>query len=766
MARQKIAILGGGISALTAAHELTDYPGWQDRYDITIYTLGWRLGGKMATGRGIHDRIEERGIHIFQGWYDNAFRMIKSAYAEQAEKGLAPDSPLKTWKDAFIPDYLTLFTEWSQEEGRWLNWPVLFPANDMEPGTDIKCSEWDIIRKGLGIALQLVLGTPYQQGIKPVSSWMEDTFFDYDEAGEVQSRQKEASPLSRGSGILSNLIRRVDSLEDAAEQLVEKTAKRVGAKVAIRFLPDAAALAERIEEWKGIGPHPFEGIVGHFSRFMRWMETGIGHLLQRNNKIRRIMSILGWMEANLKGMLTDLFDPATGKFDYHRINDYDYRDWLRKHGASQMVLDSAPVRFMYTGSFANLHNGMPSKIAADIGLRMVMLSVSYKGSLVWKLAAGTGDTLIAPMYNVLKDRGVKFRFFHKVEEVMHSDTGEIEEVRISEQVSLRNPDAAYEPTIMVNGLHAWPAAPLYDQIDAEQASRLRAEDIDLECPWTSWKSVATRSLRKGEDFDRVILAIPAAALKDICPGIISRNERWKAMVDNVLMVPTFNVQLWMKPSLPEMGMNNKDWGIADDMEPNSVVYANPLYSWTGMSLIIPQENFPEGNKPKHLSYYCGTYRVPDLPPYTDHEFPKRELIRLKALTEQWLQDNMGWYLPKATSPEYPQGFDFNLLYDADEDTRDGDTGLRKFNRQHFKLNIDPSSLFALAWPGTDKYRFRADATDFSNLFVCGDWTDIGLNIGHMEAAVIGGLHAAQAIMKQDGITELKKVLGEAEAFAQ
>ena len=47
----KIAILGGGIGALTAAFYLTSEPYWKDRYDITVYQLGWRLGGKGASGR-------------------------------------------------------------------------------------------------------------------------------------------------------------------------------------------------------------------------------------------------------------------------------------------------------------------------------------------------------------------------------------------------------------------------------------------------------------------------------------------------------------------------------------------------------------------------------------------------------------------------------------------------------------------------------------------------------------------------------------------
>ena len=46
VAKKKIAILGGGAAALSAAFGLTEKPGWKDQYEITVYQLGWRLGGK------------------------------------------------------------------------------------------------------------------------------------------------------------------------------------------------------------------------------------------------------------------------------------------------------------------------------------------------------------------------------------------------------------------------------------------------------------------------------------------------------------------------------------------------------------------------------------------------------------------------------------------------------------------------------------------------------------------------------------------------
>ena len=62
MGKTRVSILGGGLSGLVTAFNLTA-PKQQGRYEVTIYQLGWRLGGKCATGRNadVHQRIQEIG---------------------------------------------------------------------------------------------------------------------------------------------------------------------------------------------------------------------------------------------------------------------------------------------------------------------------------------------------------------------------------------------------------------------------------------------------------------------------------------------------------------------------------------------------------------------------------------------------------------------------------------------------------------------------------------------------------------------------------
>ena len=120
---QKIAILGGGIGALATA-EITNDPDWQKGYDITIYQMGWRLGGKGASGRNqaISDRIQEHGIHLWMGFYENAFHLIRQAYDEAHKKNLMPASPFTDARKAFSPMTYTPMME--QVGADWKFWNI------------------------------------------------------------------------------------------------------------------------------------------------------------------------------------------------------------------------------------------------------------------------------------------------------------------------------------------------------------------------------------------------------------------------------------------------------------------------------------------------------------------------------------------------------------------------------------------------------------------------------------------------------------------
>ena len=123
--KEKVVILGGGIASITTALRLTDDPNWRDRFEsITIYQQGWRLGGKGATGRGPEDRIEEHGLHIYLGFYENAFKIMRKVYADLKRPA---DTPLATLEQAFTGhDYVGVM---ESINGRWEPWVFNVPPN-------------------------------------------------------------------------------------------------------------------------------------------------------------------------------------------------------------------------------------------------------------------------------------------------------------------------------------------------------------------------------------------------------------------------------------------------------------------------------------------------------------------------------------------------------------------------------------------------------------------------------------------------------------
>src|SRR5262245_17948579 len=99
---RRVVILGGGMAGLTAAWELSR-PEHRGRIEVTVVQRGWRLGGKGASSRGRSGRIEEHGLHVWLGYYDNAFRLIREVYGELDRPTTDPGCPIRTCDEAFLP---------------------------------------------------------------------------------------------------------------------------------------------------------------------------------------------------------------------------------------------------------------------------------------------------------------------------------------------------------------------------------------------------------------------------------------------------------------------------------------------------------------------------------------------------------------------------------------------------------------------------------------------------------------------------------------
>ena len=92
--------------------------------------------------------------------------------------------------------------------------------------------------------------------------------------------------------------------------------------------------------------------------------------------------------------------------------------------------------------------------------------------------------------------------------------------------------------------------------------------------------------------------------------------------------------------------------------------------------------------------------------------------------------------------KYKQNFRPALPGDKASEKADG---VERFNSQYWRANIEPSDRYVLSVKGSTKYRLKSDESGFDNLYLAGDWTLNGLNIGCLEAAVMSGMQAARGI---------------------
>jgi uncharacterized protein with NAD-binding domain and iron-sulfur cluster len=148
----EVVVVGGGCASIAAAFELTR-PEHGGKYHVTLYQLGWRLGGKGASGRGPADRIEEHGLHVWLGCYDNAFRLLRECYAE-----LGRDSRgrrFADWRDAFFPDSYLGMADRSRGGG-WVNWTALFPPARGFPGDPLDQNNPFTMRSYLARTIELL----------------------------------------------------------------------------------------------------------------------------------------------------------------------------------------------------------------------------------------------------------------------------------------------------------------------------------------------------------------------------------------------------------------------------------------------------------------------------------------------------------------------------------------------------------------------------------------------------------------------------------
>src|SRR5215218_5411215 len=297
----RVAILGGGMAGLAAAWALTDPESASDVESVTVYQRGWRLGGKGASSRGVHGRIEEHGLHVWLGYYENAFRLMRQVYEQLDRPATAPGCPISSWRDAFVPAGRVGVAD--QANAHWSPWVATFTGDADEPGAVPGPAGRLTVARFVRRSVQLLLDLSSSLG-RTNQATPPDGVFLSDSARRPGAGSRPDDPF-RSLAELGDMARKAEVT--------------------------ALVTAVTVTELLGAAARPSEPlasvIVQHLDRLrLEWAD-----LIRRNQAARRLWQVAGVVLACARGAASDGL--LSGTAGFAAIDDLDFRDWLAGHGA-------------------------------------------------------------------------------------------------------------------------------------------------------------------------------------------------------------------------------------------------------------------------------------------------------------------------------------------------------------------------------------------------------------------------------------------------
>ena len=303
----RVAILGAGMAGLAAAWRLSE-PGWQQEIEsITVYQRGWRLGGKGASSRGSNGRIEEHGLHLWLGYYQNSFRLLRECYAELDRTRSDPAAPIRTWREAMLPAG-TVGLEDRRLDG-WHHWLGQFTPNALEPGGPEaggqELTSLNVLRRVVQLIMDFLESLP-DEGVASGALAMSG------------SSQPPPGPGPVASGLRAGVLA---AILEASRQL--------GGAL------DGVAVTSSVEA---------------LDRALTGTRDALLAAGEQDADVRRTWLLVAVFTATLRGLLADGI--VADERGLRALNHEDFLDWIGRHGAPAEVADFAFVRGLYDLAFA------------------------------------------------------------------------------------------------------------------------------------------------------------------------------------------------------------------------------------------------------------------------------------------------------------------------------------------------------------------------------------------------------------------------------
>ena len=719
-------ILGGGAGGVTAALQLSK-SGWQQHFEsITLYQQGWRLGGKGACGRGPDLRIEEHGLHIWFGFYENSFRLLDRCHRELDELA-AKGEPRWDLPFTSVERSFSAVNEIAVADHDGCSWKLwladFFDESDDRPWYDRHAGipdEWTVpfylqrcLQLAADLAWSLVHSDPDLAVISGGATAARAGVADLDDAIDVV--------LALLDGDIQTLLGATADLVDGlAEETFDQPLVLAALGVVVRVLDACVDFLRRNQD----------------------------ALVRASDSVRRAYYVVDLMLAIARGIIEDGVI-AADSFDV--VDDVDLRDWLLAHGAAQESVNCALIRaIVYDLGFA-YEGGDPQRPACAAGTALRGLLRTFftcRGSLMWRMNAGMGDVVFLPFFELLHKRGVDVRFFHRVE-ALRVAGGSVEEIEIDIQadVPVATTPRAYVTPATTGPLGggtaaqslAWPSDPTAilgaPTVPAGEDPAVSAEIFESWYADRAETRVATTHLRRGaaDGFDLVVFGLPISCVPNVAGDLIANSPRWKRAVDYLRTVPTEAMQLWLDRPAPQLA----------GVDPGIVLsgFVEPFDSWADMCQLVSQEKVAGSAT---IAYFCNVLVDAQAPPRGQAQGwlrQRKELVAAHA--QRFLSRDIAALWPGAVDPITGE-FQWQRLVAP----------------PYLRANVEPSERYVLSVPGSSEHRIPPDDTGFANLYAVGDWTACGLNAGCVEAAVMSGMVAANAIQAGYGDpADVDRILG-------
>ncbi|MDB5947273.1 MAG: hypothetical protein JWQ33_2299, partial [Ramlibacter sp.] len=654
-------------------------------------------------------RILEHGLHIWLGFYENAFRMMRECYAEVEKRQWGPNAAEGSrlahgsMDEAFFPEPHIGVAVRDSTEGsspdparKWAIWSGYLPPAKGMPGEALDTDSNPFTLSNYLIRCYELLKTLMLSEVGPV------------DGAEKRSALDAAIELDYAY----NPLRTPAEILDWSARMLRGTVLTAAAIM----LQAVLILEELLRTPAAAAPIANSRTVQLVTAILAQTRKLLSEVVAVDPVLRQKMEIIDIVISIAVGLYRNrvLFNDK----GFDAINGFDYRQWLIAQGASPAAVNSGFITGIYDLTFA-YEGGDRSRhqLAAGVALRGALrMFFTYRGSMFWRMRSGMGDAVFAPLYKVLLARGVQFHYLHTLDSVeMATVQGEryIKSLNFKTDGDAARLDALGHQALDHFG--CWP-----DDKHLFEAARGSAQGAYAGRPVT--------------DFDAVVLSMGADdffEVGDRAGFLASLPPNWATMRRNVRTAATQSAQVWLARDLEQLGWRRGS-GIMTALQ-------GPFETWADMTHTLATEKAwrrakgiteSEHDKARSVAYFCAVL--------ADGDAPRGSEAQARTAVEA----NLEQMLARGMKPFWPGAFD------GKQTAWDLQVGA-----PHVQANVEGSDRYTLAAPGTIKYRISPLDRPVMNMTVAGDWTASGLDAGCVEAAVMSGMLAAFAISGKAAILD-------------